>query len=164
MKRFIQGAFVTACCAAGVTAAMAQVPDFKGKMKAGEYEYTVAMEMAAMPGMPANMQGFKMPATTFKKCVTQKDVDEGNQAAMGQRPPGKDGSNKDCSVKDFKMAGDTASYKMVCTGETKMEADVVMTFTANGFKGVTKMKGERGGQPMNMTSNMEAKFLGACKS
>lgn len=162
MKRFMQGALV-ACCAAGSMAATAQTPDFKGKMKAGEYEYTVAMEMAAMPGMPAGAQGFKMPATTFKKCVTQKDIDEGAQAAVG-RPPGKEGANKDCKVQDFRMAGDTASYKMVCTGDTKMEADVVMNFTATGFKGVTKMKGERGGQPMNMTSNMEAKFLGACKS
>ena len=162
MQRFIQGALLV-CCAAGSMAAMAQTPDFKGKMKAGEYEYTVAMEMDAVPGMPAGKQGFKMPPSTFKKCVTQKDIDEGAQAAVG-RPPGKDGGNKDCKVQDFKMAGETASYKMICTGETKMEADVVMTFSGNGFKGVTKMKGERGGQPMNMTSNMEAKYLGACRS
>lgn len=163
MKRFNQVALIVSCTVA-TSAAIAQTPNFKGKMKAGEYEYTMSMEMAAMPGMPAGMQGFKMPATTFKQCVTQKDIDDGNQAAMGQKPPGGKDTPKDCAVKDFKTAGETISYKMVCTGENKMEADVVMTFTGTGFKGVTKMKGERGGQPMNMTSNMEAKYLGACKS
>jgi hypothetical protein len=163
MKRFIQAALV-ACCAAAALTAQADAPNFKGKMKAGEYEYTMTMEMGAMPGMPANMQGMKMPGTTFKQCVTQKQIDDGNQAAMGQRSPGGKDMPKDCEMKDMKMVGDTVSYKMVCTGEMKMDADVTMTFTANGFKSQTKMKGERAGQPMNMNSNMEAKYLGACKS
>jgi hypothetical protein len=162
MKRCIP--VLAACCAFGAMAAQAQTPNFKSKMKAGEYEYTMSMEMGAMPGMPPNMQGFKMPASTFKQCVTQQQIDEGNQAAMGQRSPGGKDMPKDCQVKDMKMAGDTVTYKMLCTGEMKMDADVAMTFTATGFKSQTKMKGERAGQPMNMISNMDAKYLGPCKS
>jgi hypothetical protein len=162
MKRCIP--VLAACCAIAAFSAHADMPNFKGKMKAGEYEYTMSMEMGAMPGMPAGMQGMKMPGTTFKQCITQQQIDEGNQAAMGQRAPGGKDMPKDCQVKDMKMAGDTVTYKMSCTGQMKMDADVAMTFTGNGFKSQTKMKMEQQGQPMNMVSNMEAKYLGACKS
>lgn len=141
--------------------ASAQSLNFKDKMKAGEYEYTMSMEMGAMPGMPEGMKGMKMPGTTFKHCVTQKDIDEGDKKVLGQGR-GERGP-KDCEMKDMKQTATGMSYKMVCKGEMQMEIDAVMTFTPTGFKSTSKMTGNRGGQPMNMTQNMEVKYLGACK-
>lgn len=145
--------------AALATEATAQGLDFKGRMKPGEYEYTTAMEMGKMPGMPDGMQGMKMPGMTFKHCITQKDIDEGNQKALGQRPDKK----SDCQMKDMKQTANGASYKMVCSGEMQMEMDTAMTWTATGFKAQTKMTGKQGGQPMSMNQSMEVKYLGPCK-
>ena len=134
--------------------------DFKGKMKEGLYEMTMSMEMSGIQGMP---QGMKMPGMTTQQCITKKDIEEGNQKMLGQKGP-RGEMPKDCEMKDFKMSGDTASYKMVCSGENKMEVDATVTFTGTGFKGTNKMKMDQQGQTMNMTSNYESKFLGACKS
>ena len=43
--------------------------------KPGMYEYKMSMEMSGIPGVGT----MKMPPSSFKKCVTQKDVDEGRQ-------------------------------------------------------------------------------------
>lgn len=142
--------------------AMAQGIDFKGRMKPGEYEYTVSMEMGKMPGMPEGMQGMKMPGTTFKHCVTQKDIEQGDKKMLGQRGRGDKGA-PECEVKDVKQSGNSASFKMSCKGEMQMEMDTTMTFTDNGYTMASKMTGNRGGQPMNMNQKIEVRHLGPCK-
>jgi hypothetical protein len=142
---------------------LAQGLDFKGKMKPGEYEYTIAMEMGKMAGMPEGAQGMKLPGTTFKHCITQKDIDEGNQKVLGQKRPNDKGA-PDCEMKDMKQSATGASYKMICKGQMQMEMDTVMTYTPTGFKATSKMTANHGGQPMNMNQNIEVKFLGPCKS
>ena len=123
---------------------------FKGKMKPGMYETKMQMQI---PGMPAGMGAQNM---TFQNCVTQQDIDAGQ---MGKR----EGSPKDCEIKNFKMSGNTATYTMECTGDTKMKADNVITFRDGGYTMDMKMAMNQGGQVMNMTQKMEARYLGPCK-
>ena len=130
--------------------------DFKGKMKEGLYDMSMSMEMSGFKGMP---QGMKLPATNMQHCLTKKDIEEGSQTMLGQ----KDAQQK-CEMKDFKMSGDTANYKMVCSGQNPMEMETTMTFSGNNNKGVSKIKMNQNGQAMTMTSNFESKYLGACKS
>ena len=136
--------------------AWAGVPmDFKGKMKEGLYEMTMNMEMSAMEGMP---QGMKMPSSKTQHCITKKDIEEGSQKMLGQN--GKRGeASSECEIKNFTMSGDTASYKMVCAGEMKI--DGTMTFTATGYKGASKITIDKE-ESMKMAS--ESRYLGACKS
>ena len=129
--------------------------DFKGKMKAGLYEMTMSMEMSGMQDMP---QGMKMPVTKTQHCVTKKDIEEGSQKMLGQNGQRGEASTE-CEMKNFTMSGDTASYKMVCPGEMKM--DGTMTFTGTGYKGASNMTIDKD-QSMKMT--FESKYLGACKS
>jgi Protein of unknown function (DUF3617) len=145
------------------TSAMAQGLSFKDKLKPGEYDYNVSMEMGKVPGMPEGMQGMKMPGMNFKYCLTQKDIDEGNQKVLGQKRPG-DKDRPDCQMKDMKQSGNTVNIKMSCKGRMAMDMDSTMTYTANGFKMNSKMTGTMEGQPMNMTQNMEVKYIGPCKS
>ena len=156
-KRFAALCLLTACAATASAGPM----DLKGRMKAGLYEMTVSMEMSGVQGMPG---GMKMPAMTVQHCVTQKDIDDGNQKMFGGKNPRAPDASKDCEMKDFKMSGDTATYRMVCTGKTNMEMDASVTFTPDGYKGTNKMHMDQNGQPMNMTSSFTSKFLGACKS
>ena len=143
--------------ALAATTAVAQSPmnAMKGKMKDGLYSYKMEMDMGQMPGMPAGMGKQTM---NFQHCITPQDIEKG-ELGKGRE----DRKPANCEVKDFKMSGNTASYKMVCKGETAMTADNTITFVPDGYKMVMKMAMEQGGQKMNMTQNMEAKYLGPCK-
>jgi hypothetical protein len=139
------------------TAAVAQSPmdAMKGKMKDGLYSYKMEMDMGQMPGMPA---GMGKQSHSFQHCVTPQDIEKG-QLGKGRE----DRKPADCEMKDFKMSGNTATYKMVCKGDMSMTADNTITFIPDGYKMVMKMAMDQGGQKMNMTQNMEAKYLGPCK-
>ena len=144
----------TALLTFAATAATAQDNPFaamKGKVKPGMYENKMEMEI---PGMPPGMgpQSF-----TNKTCLTEADLEKG--AAFNK---GRDGKAQDCEIKDFKMTGSGATYKMACKGANKMEGDTALTFMPDGYKGVTKMSMMQGGQAMNVTSKFESKYLGAC--
>jgi hypothetical protein len=127
---------------------------FKGKMKEGMYEYKMDMDMGQIPGMPP---GMGKQSRTFQHCVTAEDIKRGE---VGKSDRG--GMPKDCEVKDFKMSGNTASYRMVCTGEHAMEADNHITFENNGYTMDMKMARNERGRQMDMTQHMQARYLGAC--
>jgi hypothetical protein len=131
--------------------AAGELAQLSTKMKEGLYEYKMTMEI---PGMPAGMQ--KAPHT-FQHCVTKQDLDEGK---IGKA---REGMDKNCEIKDFKMSGNTASYTMECKGESAMKADNKITFGDNTFVMDMKAQMNQRGQVMNMTQHMEGKYLGACK-
>ena len=151
----MRNARLAAACAAALcsTAVLAAGPfdGFKGKMKEGLYEMKMDMEMPGMPG------GMGKQSHTMQQCVTAKDIEGGKMGG------GKDQMPKDCEVKDMKMSGNTASYKMVCKGDMNMTSDVNMTFTDTGYRMDQKMTMNQGGQAMNMNSKVESKYLGPCK-
>lgn len=130
---------------------------FKGKMKEGQYDMTMEMDMGAMPGLPP---GMGKQTHKISHCVTQQDIDNG---ALGK---GRDGKMPDnCKVSDFKMSGNTASYHMECTGEHAMSADNQITFVGSGYDMNMRMKMAmgQGGQPMQMTQKIQSRYTGACK-
>jgi Protein of unknown function (DUF3617) len=138
------------------TGALAQSPAdaMKGKMKPGMYNYKMEMDMGQVPGMPAGMGKQTM---NMQHCLTPQDIERGQ---VGKKGEGKGPEN--CEMKDFKMSGNTATYKMVCKGDGAMTADNKITFLSNGFDMTMKMAMDRGGQKMNMTQNMEGRYVGPC--
>src|SRR5690242_13426797 len=120
----------------------------------GMYEYKMDMDMGQIPGMPP---GMGKQSHTFQHCVTAEDI---NRGEVGKG--GRDNTPKNCEVKDFRMSGNTASYRMVCTGERPMEAENRVTFEGNGYTMDMKMAMNQRGQPMHMTQHMQARYLGAC--
>ena len=141
---------IVACAAAFSASAFAAGPfdQFKGKVKPGQYEVKMEMEI---PGLPAGMGKQTM---TMQECVTEQDIEKG---AMGK----KDGADN-CEVKNFKMSGSTASYTMVCKGDTQMTADNTITFRDNGYTMTSKAAMKQGGQVMNMTQKMDGRYVGPC--
>lgn len=122
----------------------------KGKIKEGQWEYTMKMQMPGMPG-----GGMTMPA--FRQCVTAAQVESGG---MGQ----KDGKMPDgCSVKNMKVSGNNASYTMECTKDPKMVSDVNMTFAGDSFTMKQNTTMDQGGQKMNVVNDMTGKYVGPCK-
>ena len=63
----------------------------------GEWEITTKV---SIPGMP-----MEMPATSYKQCLTKKEL-------VPQKPE----SDQNCEITDFKVSGNTISWKMNCSG------------------------------------------------
>jgi Protein of unknown function (DUF3617). len=105
-KNFAIAAALFASCS--MAAVAGPFDAMKGKMKEGMYEYKMDVEM---PNMPGGMG--KMPTQTIQKCVTSKELDEGNFA----RGPHQ---KQDCEIKDVNFSGNNGSYKMVCKGQNPM--------------------------------------------
>lgn len=110
----------------------------------GQYEYTIKMNMAGMPNMPAQ---------TMKRCLTAKDV-SGNKAF--EMPAD---HNSDCQIKDMSQSGGQFSYKMSCTKPQKLDSAVKGTFTATGMTMDMTMSMPDG----TMTQTTTAKRIGDCK-
>ena len=150
---------VLAACLATLSApAFAAGPfdQMKGKVKEGQYESTMEMDMSGIPGMPKGMGAQKH---TFSQCVTAQDIEKGDVT----RGRGQDGKPNNCEIKNFKMSGNTASYTMVCKGGPDMTGDVKMTFVPNGYDMDMKMAMNHGGQVMNMNQKMQSRRTGDCK-
>ena len=149
----MRNVFLAAACAAALCATAASAgpfDGFKGKMKEGLYEMKMDMEMPGMPG------GMGKQSHTMQHCVTAQDIEGGKMGGKDQMP-------KDCEIKDMKMSGNSATYKMVCKGQMNMTADVNMTFNDSGYRMDQKVAMNQGGQVMNMTHRIDSKYLGPCK-
>ena len=154
--------FLSAVAMLASTAAVAQISnaDYAAWAKAtgfkpGMYDYKMTIEMSGIPGVGT----MKMPPSSFKKCVTQKDVDEGRQ--MMSDP--KNGGFK-CTMTSFSGSGGTGKYTQVCEG-TDMKMTVVGSFEQKGDTQVHTSKTAMRGKQMNTDSKnvMEIRRLGDCK-
>jgi len=110
----------------------------------GLWEYTTQMEM---PGMPAH------PMTT-RVCLSAKDMEEG--------PMPKDDN---CKLKDYKLSGNTANWKMECKGEESMTGEGKISFQGDSaYNGETRMRIQMKGEaPMETRQKFSARRLGDCK-
>ncbi len=129
-----------ALLAAGLVAVPAVAAE-ESTMKPGEWEYSMKMEM---PGMPV-----AMPATTYKHCLTQADLDKGDQYQAGDK-------NKDCELKNLQHRSDGASYDIACKDGTTGHYDFTVTDSSMQGKGVMKVQGQE------MTTNFSARRIGDC--
>ena len=121
--------------------------------KPGMYEYKMTMEMSGIPGVGT----MKMPPSSFKKCVTQKDVDEGRQM-MGDSQNG-----FKCTMTSFSGQGGSGQYAQNCEGPD-MKMTVVGSFVQKGDTQVHNSKTAMQGKGMNTNANnvMEIRRLGDC--
>lgn len=128
---------------------------FKGKIKEGMYDYKMDMDMGSIPGMPP---GMAKQTHSFQQCVTNQDIDKGgfSRGREAKMP-------ENCEIRDFKMSGNTATYTMECKGNQAIKADNKMTFVGDGFNMESKMAMQQGGQVMNVTQKMQARYVGPCK-
>lgn len=128
----------------GMAAASAQ-PNAKD----GLWEITTKTEMAGMPGA--------MPAMTMQRCFSAKDFED--PAAMNRAMD----KGTRCETSDYRLQGNTATWKVVCTGETPMTGTGTATYAGTSYAMTTRMAMTHGGQTMNMTTTNNGKYLGPCK-
>jgi hypothetical protein len=130
---------------AGVTAAIAQTP-----MRPGLWENTMQMQMAGSP--------IQMPAMKSTRCVTPEDAKDPTRS-LPTGPEGRGNQKSDCKMSDYKMTGNTATWKMVCTSPQAMTMNAETTFTDNSYDGTMKSDTPQG----QMTMKIAGKRIGDCK-
>ena len=115
-------------------------------MRPGRWDVTVQMEM---PGMP-----MAMPAMKTTQCVTQAQLDAPDKGL----PTGPTKNPNDCKMSDYKVAGDTVSWKIACTGQQAMSGSGEMRFTGDSYEGLMKMTMDQ----QQMTMKYTGKRIGDC--
>jgi hypothetical protein len=109
-------------------------------MQEGKWEITNTFEMK---GMPAGM----MKPHTMTTCLSQKDYVP------------KDTQQKDCTMKDVKVEGNTVSWEMLCKDS---RGKGTVTYAGSTFDGVMETMMKEDGKEMNAKMTMKGKYLGPC--
>jgi hypothetical protein len=135
---------VTMAVLVGVTAAIAQSP-----MRPGRWESTMQMQMAGSP--------IQMPEMKSSRCVTAEDVKDPTRS-LPSGPEGRGGPKSDCKAQDYKVSGNTVTWKMVCTTPQPTTMTGEMTFTDDTYNGTMKMDSAQGPRTMKVAG----KRVGEC--
>ena len=125
--------------------AIAQTP-----IRPGRWEVTMQMSMAGSP--------VQMPEMKTTQCVTPDQIKDPASALPNAGPQGR-GAKSDCKVQDYKVSGNTAAWKMVCTMPQPMTTSGEMTFTDDSYNGTMKTDTPQGA----MTMKIAGKRLGDCQ-
>lgn len=142
MRRAALLLLATALVCAGALAASPNMRD-------GMWEITTKMEMTGQ-------KSIQMPQQTVKHCMTKKDV------ADPKRTTPSAGDASRCKMTDYKLQGNSATWKMACEGEGAMTGTGSVTYSGTSYQGSQTMSIKRGGQVMNMKMDYSGRRIGDC--
>jgi hypothetical protein len=125
-------------------AAIAQAPN----MRPGLWEITMTNEM---PGMPAAAQ----KPFVSRSCVKPE------QAKDPQQVLPRDARSKG-ETTDYKTVGNTATWKMSCTGEQAAKGTGKITWRGDSYEGLNVIEMGQGGQTMTMSQKYVGRRVGDC--
>jgi hypothetical protein len=117
-------------------------------MRPGRWEVTMQMQMANLP--------MQLPSTKTTSCITAEQLAKDPSSGL---PRGAQNSGEgQCEVADYRFAGSTATWKIVCSSPQAMTADGEMTFMDDAYAGTMKMMTPQGAMSMQLAG----KRLGDC--
>lgn len=121
--------------------------------KPGLYKLTLTVKTEGMPVAVA-------PQTVnTEHCITQQDIDAGMQKAMANPDP-----NSGCTMKDYKLAGNTATWSLACKSQgMTMNGKGTGTFAGDGYTFRTETKMAMMGMYMLNITDGVAQRSGDCK-
>jgi len=119
-------------------------------IRPGRWEVTMQMQMAGSP--------IQMPEMKTTRCVTPEEAKDPARS-LPSAPEGRGGQKSDCKVADYKVSGNTATWKMVCTTPQAMTTTGEMTFTDDSYTGTMKADMAQG----QMTMKMAGRRIGDCQ-
>ncbi len=120
-------------------------------IKEGNWETAMEVTMEMPAGMPA------MPPMTFKnaQCVTKDDM-----------IPKTSQKDDKCAVKEQKLVGNKATWKVRCEDKdgSVTDGDGEITYKKDSYSGAMTMKmTPKGGQPMKHLVKLNGAYKGPCK-
>ena len=117
-------------------------------LREGMWEITTKMEMTGK-------SGGAIPQQTVQHCLTKKDVEDPHRTT----PSAGDRGSR-CKMTDYKLQGNTATWKMACEGKGAMTGAGTITYSGDSYTGSQTMAMTGGGQAMNM--NYSGRRVGDC--
>lgn len=140
---------VALLAAVACTSAGAAAPAITGNFREGLWEMTVRAEV---PGSKP------VPPLTLKKCITAKEIQE--LQARASQPPGSD----KCRVLDQRTQGATTTWRLECTGRTKIAGDGSVTFSGDAYAlQSTMVITGSDGKAMQVRNELNGRRIGDCK-
>lgn len=119
-------------------------------MKPGLWEITVLNET---PGVDARR------SNTSQTCYSAELLKSTQQALPRQYDFG-----SKCTIKDYKFAGDTASWSLSCTTKAgTLSGPGTVTYKAAEFSGAAQLVAKEGGKSKKVNQTITAKRLSDCK-
>jgi len=132
-----------------VVASFAAAQPTAANFRDGIWEMTLKSDV---PGVQS------MPPMVLKRCITAKEMQD--LQAKATQPPGAD----QCKVLEQKTSGATTTWKIECTGKTKIKGAGTVTVGSDTYSmqsQVSMVLPE--GKTMDIKSSMTGKRLGECK-
>jgi hypothetical protein len=114
-------------------------------MRAGRWEVSMQMQMV----------GMQMPEMKSNQCVTEDDLRKNPTSGL---PNAAQATPDNCTVSDYKVAGNRVTWKMACTGREAMTGDGDLAFTGDAYAGTINVKTGQTAVAVKMTG----KRLGDC--
>ncbi|MFH0974915.1 MAG: DUF3617 family protein [Spirochaetota bacterium] len=140
MKRFLIAVLATAFFVTALVAA-------PNKMKEGKWEITMSMNMQGMP--------FAMPPVTHTQCITKKDLEDNKKTLPAA------GKSENCEIKDYKISGNTVTWKTVCKDGTKGSGEI--TYKGDSYSGTMTMETvDKKGNKSVINYKIKGRRLGDC--
>lgn len=150
MIRVLAAAACAAAC--GALAAEAPFAPLKGRIKEGRYEVRTETDMGNVPGVAP---GAPRQVSTVPSCLKAQEIERGGFTL------GRKAMDPLCKVRDFRMAGDSATYSMACED---LESEVRLTLVADGYEMELKTTSieDKGRSRYTTVQKLRARYLGPC--
>jgi len=117
-------------------------------MHPGLWEITTEMDM---PGMP-----MKLPPQVVRHCYTAKELADARNTVP-------QGGKSNCRMDDYHLDGNTATWKMSCSGQNSMHGSGTTTFNGDSYQGEMHSTMQGPGGHMQMTNRWHGKRVGDCR-
>lgn len=133
------------------------------KFMAGQWDTTVEVTEASMPGMPPEMlKQMTSQKRTISHCMTKEEAEKSAEEMFKKQGDGT------CSYQRFSMAGGKIDAMLTCSGGDKGgKSEIAMsgTYTADSYQTATEMKitnAQMPGGAMTMKAKSSGKRTGDC--
>jgi len=116
-------------------------------MKDGLWEITTKMEMTGKSDVA-------MPQQIVRQCITKKDLNDPRRTTPS--------ADSRCKMTDYKLQGNTATWKMACEGEGGKTGTGTVIYSGDSYRGNQTMTMKRSSQVMNMKMDFSGRRVGDC--
>lgn len=120
-------------------------------IRPGLWEMQVQAEMVGLP--------MKLPVQTVLHCITRAEIERN-----GGLPKPPQDKNLKCKLTQISRSKNTIRWAMTCTGKSTLQMQGTTRFKSRtAYRALIHIKGVVQGRKLDITQNISARRVGACK-
>ena len=118
------------------------------QMKPGKWEISMSMDLKNVP--------FAIPPFKYTQCVTKEDIEKNKNTV-----PVSGDKKKKCEVTDYKVIGNTVTWKTKCDDGTEGSGEI--TYKSDSYSGTMQMQTtDKNGKKKTVNYKINGKRTGDC--